>query len=128
MPQEVDYKQPIRPSAGKSYWVELIVTGKPVRIPAANILSVEGLIGMVSCMVALNFPNVSGFNILSEDQSTLLHEVHPMGLMMAAAPTIQQITGQQNLKAAVPIVASQNSEAEFKKMVADAKVRGKIIE
>lgn len=128
MVEEVQYAQPERPSEGKKYWIELIVQGKPVRIPAAQILSVEGLIGMVSCVVVLNFPNVSGFNILSEDQKTLLHEIHPLGLMMAAAPVIQQITGAQNLKAAVPIVPSKNSEAEFQKMVEDARVRSKLIQ
>ncbi len=128
MVQEVDYKQPIRTTEGKFYWIELIVQGKPVRVPAAKIYSVESLVGMVSCLVALNYPNVSGFNIIDADEKTLLHEVHPTGLMMAAAPIIQQITGAQNLKAAVPIVASQNSEAEFKKMVEDARTRGKIIQ
>jgi hypothetical protein len=127
MVQETQYKEPKRTTEGQSYIIELVVMGKSVRVPAGSIYSIEGLIGIGAIVVATNFPNVSGFNILSADGETLLHEVHPTPLLMHAAPIIQQITGQQPLKLAVPVVASVKPE-EFDKMVQDAKARGRMIQ
>ena len=124
--QEVRYKEPKRTTEGLSYMVELVVMGKSVRVPATNIYSIEGLLSIGAIVVATNYPHVSGFNILTPDGETLLHEVHPTPLIMHAAPIIQQITGQQPLKMAVPIVSSVKPE-EFDKMVKDAKARGRMI-
>lgn len=125
--KEIQYKPYKRITEGKSYWIELIVLGKAIRIPARQIYSLEGLIGLCSVIVSTNYPNVQGFNILSEDQETLLHEVHPTGLLIAAAPIIQQITGQQPLRAAVPVISSANGE-NLQKMIDDARTKGRLIQ
>lgn len=126
-PNEMQYKEPKRTTEGSSYMVELVVLGKSVRIPGKKVYSLESLCHTCAIVVALNYPNVQGFNILSEDGETLLHEVHPTALLLAAAPTIQAITGQQPLKMAVPVVESVKPE-EFKKMVDDARARGRLIQ
>lgn len=127
MVQETQYKAPKRLTEGNSYMVELIVMGKSVRIPAAKVYSIESLLAVCSIVVATNYPNVQAFNILTEDGETMLHEVHPTPLIMFAAPTIQQITGQQPLKMAVPVVSTVKPE-DFQKMVDDAKAKGKLLQ
>ena len=126
--KEVQYKEPMRKGmGGSSYLVELIVMGKVVRVPAQQVYSIESLLATCTVVVATNYPNVSGFNILTEDGGTLLHESHPTPLIMHAAPIIQQITGQQPLKMAIPVVSSAKPE-DVEKMFADAKARGKLIQ
>lgn len=127
MAQETQYKEPKRTTEGETYMVELVVVGKSVRIPAGKIYSIESLIATCTIIVATNYPNVSGFNILTADAETLLHESHPTQLLMYAAPIIQQITGQQPLRMAVPVVSSTKPE-EVEKMFADAKARHKLIQ
>ncbi len=125
--KELQYKEPKRTTEGQSYLVELVVMGKAVRVPANQVYSLESLMSLCAIVVATNFPNVSGYNILSADGETLIAEVHPTPLLMHAAPIIQQITGQQPLRMAVPIVKSVKPE-EFESMVKDAKARGRLIE
>jgi hypothetical protein len=127
MVQETQYKEPKRTTEGQSYMVELVVVGKSVRVPAQKVYSIESLLASCAIVVATNYPNVSGFNILSADGETLLHEAHPTPLLMHAAPIIQQITGQQPLRMAVPVISSAKP-GEFEKMVESARAQGKLIQ
>lgn len=122
---ELQYKEPQRTSDGENFLIELVVQGKAVRVPA-KCYNRESASHTALTVLAMNYPNVQGYNILSADGETLLEEVHPTPLLMNAAPIIQAITGQQPLKMAVPIVKSVKPE-EFQKMVDDAKAKGKLI-
>jgi hypothetical protein len=126
--KEVQYKEPKRLTEGESYMVELVVVGKAVRVPAQKVYSLESLIGSCAIVVATQFPNVSGFSILTADGETLLHEaVYALPLLLHAAPIIQAVTGQQPLRTAVPVISSAKPE-EVAKMFADAKERHKLIQ
>jgi hypothetical protein len=123
---EVQYKEPARTTEGENFLIELVVQGKVVRVPA-KCYNRESASHTALAVLAMNYPNVQGYNILTADGQTLLEEVHPTPLFMSAAPIIQQITGQQPLKMAVPVVKSVKPE-EFDKMVKDAKEKGKLIQ
>jgi len=123
---ELQYKEPKRISDGVPYIIELVVQGKAVRIPS-RCYNLESASHMALIVVATNYPNVQGYNILSPDGETLIEEVHPTKLFLEAAPTIQAITGQQPLKMAVPIVKSVKPD-EFQKMVDDARAQGKLMQ
>lgn len=124
--QEVPYKEPKRTHELQSFVIELIVQGKSVRIPT-QCYNQESASHNALIMVATNYPNVQGYNILSADGETLLEEVQPTGLFIHAAPIIQAITGQQPLKMAVPVVKSSNPE-NLQKMMEDAKAKGRLIQ
>ncbi len=123
---ELQYKEPKRLNEQMSFIIELIVQGKSVRIPC-QCYNQESASHTALVMVATNYPNVQGYNLLSADGETLLEEVQPTPLFIHAAPTIQAITGSQPMKMAVPIVKSVDP-VEFQKMVDDAKAKGKLIQ
>lgn len=124
---ETQYKEAKRTKESEGFVIELVVSGKSVRVPS-RCYNQESASHTALAMLALNYPNVSGYNLLTQDGETLLEEVHPTPLMIHASPIIQQITGQQPLRMAVPIVASKNSEGEFKKMLDGVKAAGKLID
>lgn len=123
---EVQYSQPKRIHGDENFIIELVVQGKSVRIPC-KCYDRESAAHTALVMVATNYPAVQGYNLLTADGETLLEEVHPTQLFIHAAPIIQQITGQQPMRMAVPIVDSKNAETEFGKMLADAQKRGKVL-
>lgn len=127
MVEVAQYKEPKRTTEGERYMVELVVGGRAVRIPSGKIYSMESLIATCGIVISTNYPNVSGFNILTFDGETLLHEVHPTPLFMAAAPIIQQMTGQQPFRSAVPVVGTAKP-GEVEKMFEDARAKQKLIQ
>lgn len=126
MVDEVQYQEPKRTQEQKDFIIELIVQGKSVRVPA-KCYNQESASHTALVFVAINFPNVSGYNLLSADGSELLEECQPMPLAYAAAPIIQQITGQQPLKMAVPIVKTVDPK-QWEQMLADADNKKKQIQ
>lgn len=126
MTQETQYQEPRRTHDYQDFVIELIVQGKAVRVPA-KCYNQESASHTALVMVATNYPNVSGYNILSADGSELLEECQPTPLFLQAAPIIVQITGQQPLKMAVPIVKTVDPK-EWEKMLTDAKEKGKVIQ
>lgn len=123
---ETQYKEPRRTGDGINFIIELVVQGRSVRIPA-KCYNQESASHTALVMVATNYPNVSGYNLLDASGEILLEEVHPTPLFMAAAPIIQAITGSQPLKMAVPIVKSVKPE-DFDAMVKAAREQGKVID
>lgn len=126
MAEETQYKEPRRTHDYQDFIIELIVQGKAVRVPA-KCYNQESASHTALVVVATNYPNVSGYNILSADASELLEECQPTPLFINAAPIIQQITGQQPLKMAVPIVKTVDPK-QWEKMVEDASNQKKLIQ
>ena len=123
---EVPYVAADRAHEDENFMIELVVQGKSVRIPC-RCYNQESASKMALIMVATNYPNVQGYNLLTADGKTLLEEVQPTALFIHAAPIIQAITGQQPLRMAVPVVKSSNPE-NLQKMMEDAKAKGKLIQ
>jgi hypothetical protein len=126
MVQEVQYQEAKRTHELQDFIVELIVQGKAVRVPA-KCYNQESASHTALAMVAISYPQVSGYNLLSADGLTLIEEVHPTQLFNHASPIIQQITGQQPLKMAVPIVKTVDP-GQWEKMLADANEKKKVIQ
>lgn len=126
MAQEAAYQEPKRTHDYQDFIIELIVQGKAVRVPA-KCYNQESASHTALVVVATNYPNVSGYNILSADGSELLEECQPTPLFINAAPIIQTITGQQPLKMAVPLVKTVDPK-QWEDMLKDAKDKNKLIQ
>lgn len=126
MAEEVQYQEPKRTNDQQDFIIELIVQGKAVRVPA-KCYNQESASHTALVMVATNYPSIQGYNLLSADGLTLLEECQPTPLFLHAAPIIQQITGQQPLKMAVPIVKTVDPK-QWEDMLKDAKDKNKLIQ
>lgn len=111
---------------GKLFYVVLKVVGSgDVKLPVKAI-NQESVSHMASIACAVNFPNINGYCLYAEDQTTLLENVNAVDFIMAIAKDLAAATGRQVLKAAVPIKGDVSND-DWNKMVDEARKQGKLI-
>lgn len=111
---------------GKLFYVILKVPGSgDVKLPVRAI-NQESVSHMAAIATAINFPNLNGYCIFAEDQTTLLENVNAADFIMAIAKDLAAATGRQPLKAAVPIKGDVSGD-DWNKMVEEARKQGKLI-
>lgn len=89
----------------------------------------ESAAAALGAIVTANFPNVSGFELYRvnpeyENDRELLMIAPIMQLMNWAGPQLQQLTGQQVLKAAVPVRQTPANGENLQKLMESAKKAG----
>lgn len=109
----------------KIFYIALKVAGCPdVNVPV-KALNQESVSHMAAIATAVNFPNINGYLIYGEDK-TLLENVNAIDFISAIAKDLQARTGRQTLKGGVPLKGDISND-EWKKMVEDAREKGKLI-
>lgn len=112
--------------AKATYLIEILVLDKAVRAPLTAI-SLESISQMASIFVAMNWPNVYGYNIYNADGTELLEMVNEVLFTNHFLKPIQQIAGSQVLKAAVPVVGAAAGGEDLVKLMEEARKAGRLI-
>jgi hypothetical protein len=110
----------------KTFLVEILVLDKAVRAPLSSI-SMESISHMATIFVAMNWPNVYGYNIYNADGTELLEMVNAVAFTNHFMKSIQQIAGSQVLKAAVPVVGTGAGGENLVKLMDEAKKAGRLM-
>jgi lipoate synthase len=110
----------------KTYLVEILVLDKAVRAPLSAI-SLESISHMASIFVAMNWPNVYGYNIFNETGTEVLEMVNVVAFTNHFMKTIQQIAGSQVLKSAVPVIGSGEQGENLVKLMEEARKAGRLM-
>lgn len=109
-----------------TYLVEILVLDKAVRAPLTSI-SLESISHMASIFVAMNWPNVYGYNIYNADGTELLEMVNVVAFTNHFMPSIQQIAGAQVLKSAVPVIGAGEGGENLVKLMEEARKAGRLM-
>jgi hypothetical protein len=115
------------------FYVALMVNGKTYHVQ--NPLSApnqESLAAVMSAIVAINIPQVTGFELYRhnsdyEQNREFLMYCPVMDVMMGLQPTVQQLVGKQVFKAAVPVKGSTANGENLQALFDEAKKAGKQI-
>jgi lipoate synthase len=110
----------------KTYLVEILVLDKAVRAPLSAI-SLESISHMASIFVAMNWPNVYGYNIFNETGTEILEMVNVVAFTNHFMKTIQQIAGAQVLKSAVPVIGAGEQGENLVKLMEEARKAGRLM-
>jgi hypothetical protein len=110
----------------KTFLVEILVLDKAVRAPLSSI-SMESISHMAAVFVAMNWPNVYGYNIYNADGTELLEMVNAVAFTNHFLKSIQQIAGSQVLKAAVPVIGAGADGENLVKLMDEAKKAGRLM-
>lgn len=111
----------------KTYLVEILVLDKAVRAPLSAI-SMESISHMASVFVAMNWPNVYGYNIYNAEGTEILEMVNVVLFTNHFMKTIQEIAGSQVLKSAVPVIGTGAGGENLVRLMEEARKAGRLMD
>lgn len=131
-PFEPEKGAPIDPKNLQVFWIELNIlargsaypVGFPFRIEAH---SKEEAAHYALFILATQWPNVTGYNVRSADQKTILETCNGGKLMALLMKPLQEMTGMQPFKTAVPVLETAAKGVDLKNLYDEARKSGRVI-
>lgn len=113
------------------FYVGLMVGGKTYQVnnPISS-PNKESLAAVLSAVVAVNWPHVTGFELYRHNTNYVQNREFlmfcpVMEIMMGLQQTIQELTGKQSFRGAVPVKGSTENGENLQKMFDELKKAGK---